>query len=240
MDQVERAAPRLGRDPRLQVARAARSSGGVAQPTLELAGVGAGVGDPVVDPARAVRELPGGVVAVALGHPAADLLLALHDELADVVEEAQVVGRVGVRDLQRPGDLGGAHRLSGQQRQDAQPHGVCGGPQPSNGLGVGLVVHLTLQEFLGSESARTAAARLSNTSWGVFAGIVQWWTVVRPPRRRQFATGLRRRASAAPRHPAGSPRTHPDATLTPPRNHVIPAPGRARLVAPQGARPTKE
>ena len=44
-----------------------------------------------------------GVVPVALGDAAADLLLALHHELADVVQLAQVVGRVGVGDLQACG-----------------------------------------------------------------------------------------------------------------------------------------
>ena len=58
-----------------------------------------------------------------------------------------MVGRVGVRDVELAGHLGGAELGAGQQRQDPQAHRVRDGPQ---GAGGRRRSSATLQWFLGS------------------------------------------------------------------------------------------
>ena len=152
VEQVERAAPGLDVDPGLEVAGGGGARRRVEEASLRLGRHGAGVGDALVEAGLAGCDVSRGVVPVALGDAAADLLLALHHERADVVQLAQVVRRVGVGELERAGHLGRAHRLGGQQRQDAQPHRVRRRPQPRHRVVVRLV-HATLQEFLGSQRA---------------------------------------------------------------------------------------
>jgi hypothetical protein len=68
-------------------------------------------------------------VAVALRHPAPDPLLALDHHEVGIVQQAQVVRRVRVRDPQLPRHLRRAHRAAREERQHPQPHRVRRRPQ---------------------------------------------------------------------------------------------------------------
>ena len=92
---------------------------------------------------RPRTSVPG--VPVALGDAAPDGLLAVRDDLAGLREHAQVVRRVGLRRAELAGELGGAHRRPGEDREDLQPERVGGRPQ-RGGLVAG---HRTSKDMFG-------------------------------------------------------------------------------------------
>ena len=86
-------------------------------------------------PAGITKELNEGGIAIKkedVTPLAKALRSAMQVEQTDVGERTQMVGRVGMGQIQLAGDLGRRQLRAGEQRQDLQPDRMCRRPQPAD------------------------------------------------------------------------------------------------------------